>query len=480
MNLFNFNIPMDFNFWGSVYFLVELLAIAFAIRAIITARTSQGAIAWAISLILLPWVTIPLYIVFGTHRLQNHLMKRRRGEEYIGKDATQLDWLKNYECYDDDLKYYRVLEKLSLLPFFKGNQVRLLINGQETFDAIFASIEKARDYILILFFIVDDDGLGNALKEHLIRARKRGVRVYFLYDAIGSRDLATSYVDELASHGIEIDSFKLGRGPAYPWQINFRNHRKIVVVDGEVGYVGGHNVSDEYLGKNPKLSPWRDTHIELCGPAVLALQVPFLEDWYWSTEKIPEVNWKSKSYDEDKKILILPTGPADPMESCGLYFTHVINQAQKELWIASPYFVPDGKIQSALKLAALKGVDVRILLPKKPDHVMVYWARYDYMYPLQLAGVKFYLYDQGFLHQKVLQVDGEMASVGTANLDNRSFRLNFEISAIIVDEDFTQKVRKMLLDDFESSQEFPMIDQNQWTTWEKILIKSSRLFSPIL
>jgi len=480
MNLFNFTVPSDFNFWGSVYFLVELLAIAFAIRAILMARTSQGAIAWAISLILLPWVSIPLYVVFGTHRLQTHLMRRRKGEEYIGKDTAQLDWLKDFECVDDDLKFYRVLEKLSLLPFFRGNKVKLLINGQDTFNAIFSAIDSAKDYILILFFIVDDDGLGNQLKSHLIQARKRGVRIYFLYDAIGSRELDQAYVDELASHGIEIDSFKIGKGPAYPWQINFRNHRKIVVVDGEVGYLGGHNVGDEYLGLDPALTPWRDTHLEIYGPAVLALQIPFLEDWYWSTEKIPEVSWKSHSFQENKKVLILPSGPADSMESCGLFFTHIINQAQTELWIASPYFVPDGKIQSALKLAALKGVDVRILIPERPDHVMVYWARYDYIYPLQLAGVKFYMYTNGFLHQKPLQVDGEMAAVGTANLDNRSFRLNFEATAVIVDDEFAQKVREMFINDFDSAQVYPIIDPDQWTTWEKILIKSSRLFSPIL
>ncbi|GAB4020521.1 MAG: cardiolipin synthase [Bdellovibrio sp.] len=479
MSLLNFTLPTDLNFWGVLYFLVEIFAISFAIKAVITARTSQGAIAWAISLVVLPWITIPIYLVFGTHRLEAHLLRRRRGEEFVGRDALDLSLLKDCRCTNEEIKSHQVLEKLSLLPFLKGNKLKLLINGHQTFETIFQAIDQAKHYVLIQFFIVDDDDLGMQLKQKLIAARARNVRVFFLYDAIGSRELDGSYVDELHSHGVEIHSFRLGKR-AYPWQINFRNHRKIVVVDGLKAYVGGHNVGDEYVDKDPKLSPWRDTHVEIIGPAATALQIPFLEDWYWSTEKIPKLIWKPEIQTENQSVLIFPTGPADQMESCGLFFTHLINHAKSEIWIASPYFVPDGKIQSALKLAALSGVDVRIMLPEKPDHVMVYWARYDYLNALQSAGVKFYFYRKGFLHQKVLQVDGEIACVGTANLDNRSFRLNFEVQALSVDKKFSTEVRDMLLNDFSHCELASIYDLKKRTIWERIIIKFSRLFSPIL
>lgn len=258
MSLLNFSLPTDLNFWGALYFLVEIFAISFAIKAVVTARTSQGAIAWAISLVVLPWITIPIYLVFGTHRLEAHLLRRRRGEEFVGRDALDLSLLKDCQCTNEEIKSHQVLEKLSLLPFLKGNKLKLLINGHQTFETIFQAIDQAKHYVLIQFFIVDDDDLGMQLKQKLIAARARNVRVFFLYDAIGSRELDESYVDELHSHGVEIDSFRLGKR-AYPWQINFRNHRKIVVVDGLKAYVGGHNVGDEYVDKDPKLSPWRDT-----------------------------------------------------------------------------------------------------------------------------------------------------------------------------------------------------------------------------
>jgi cardiolipin synthase len=276
--------------------------------------------------------------------------------------------------------------------------------------------------------------------------------VRFLYDEIGSAGLPRAYLDQLRAAGVEVHEFHTRKGPRNRFQLNFRNHRKIVVVDGKVAWVGGHNVGDEYLSRDPKIGPWRDTHVRIEGPAALGAQLAFAEDWHWAAGSRLDLGWDPvPSNAGNAPVLILPSSPADALETANLMFIHAINSARERIWIASPYFVPDKPVTDALQLAGLRGVDVRILIPDKPDNPMAGLAAYSYVDDASRTGGKFYRYGAGFLHEKVMLIDHRTATVGTANFDNRSFRLNFEITAVISDPAFAAEVERMFEADFAQS-----------------------------
>jgi cardiolipin synthase len=315
----------------------------------------------------------------------------------------------------------------------------------------------------------------------MIAAAARGVRVFFLYDSIGCFDLPAHYTSALTAGQVVVHPFSTRRHFVNRFQLNFRNHRKIVVVDGERAFVGGHNVGVEYLGAKAPLSPWRDTHIEVRGPAVSDIQFVFTEDWYWATQKLPDCEAPQHApHDDGMFCLVLPTGPADRMETCSLFFVEAINAARKRLWITTPYLVPDEAVFSALRLAVLRGVDVRILIPARRDHYVVFEASTLYAFDLTRAGVRIFRYQPGFLHQKVVLIDDVAAAVGSANLDNRSFRLNFEITVLTVHRGFAAEVEAMLLRDFEQSVEIDRHEYRRVPAVRKVTMHVARLFAPIL
>jgi cardiolipin synthase len=234
------------------------------------------------------------------------------------------------------------------------------------------------------------------------------------------------------------------------------------------------------MGRNPKIGPWRDTHVKVQGPAVQCVQLSFLEDWYWATHQVPEMDWTPQPAPTgDLPVLALSTGPADDLETCGLFFVHAIHSARRRIWIASPYFVPDRQVISALQLAALRGVDVRIILPQNPDHLLVYLSSFSYVAKTAPAGVKFYRYERGFMHHKIMIVDDRAATVGTANLDNRSFRINFEITLLFADRDFNRRVTRMLVDDLGRCKPALASDLHNRPIWFKIAVRVARLMAPI-
>jgi cardiolipin synthase len=265
------------------------------------------------------------------------------------------------------------------------------------------------------------------------------------------------------------------------FQLNFRNHRKIVVVDGRIALIGGHNVGDEYLGRHSRLTPWRDTHLRIEGPAVLGAQLAFAEDWHWATQSVPNVRWEPQpSSEADKLLFVFPSGPADEYETCGLLFTHAINCATRRIWIASPYFVPDESIIAALKLAAMRGVDVRVLIPGLADKWFIKLAAMSYVAPVTRAGVKMYEYGRGFMHQKVVLIDNDTSIIGTANFDNRSFRLNFEISIIVLDKKFALQAEEMLNNDFANSKLMTAQVIADYPLTRRVGSRIARLFAPVM
>lgn len=460
----------------------HLMGLASSIDALMTTRTIQGTIAWVISLNTIPYVAVPGYWIFGRTRFKGYVTAWQASDAEVQHIAAKM--LEEIEPFrfSDFVKpeAARAAELLAKTPVLHGNDVELLIDGDATFDSIFEGIEAAKEYVLFQFFTIKDDGLGRKVKERLIEKRRDGLRIYLLYDEVGSHDLPNEYKDELRAAGVEMYGFHTRKGPRNRFQVNFRNHRKIVVVDGDVAWIGGHNVGDEYLGKDPKFGHWRDTHVRIEGPAAVAAQLSFFDDWHWATNEILELDWTArKSESGDVPILIIASGPADELETAHLMFIHAINSAVDRIWISSPYFVPDEAIMSALQLAGLRGVDVRILIPDNPDHMLVYLAAFSYFEDAVSTGVKFYKYTNGFLHQKALLIDENVSSVGTANFDNRSFRLNFEITAMFADLDFTAQVEQMFKKDFENSRLVGRDELHEKSFLFKVGVRLARLTSPV-
>ncbi|MBO6895422.1 MAG: cardiolipin synthase [Roseibium sp.] len=458
---------------------LEIIAIYFSWRAIQSARTPQGSVGWVVFLVSAPYLAVPIYLFLGHHKYAGYINTRRDNQDL--RDEI-LKWsAANAPVETGNLPDTSVYEKLAQLPACRGNSMELLIDGKATFSALFAAIDAAQSYILIQYYIVKDDEIGRQLRDHLISAAKRGVTVRMLVDGVGSLKLPKSYLRQLTEGGVRIIDPKTVRGPKTRFQLNLRNHRKTVVIDGKTGFTGGVNVGDEYLGLDEKFGQWRDTHAKFRGPVVSQLQLIFVEDWYWATEEnlIEDLAWETEHEEANMTALLIPTGPGDTMEGGSLMFYTAIAAAKKRIWIASPYFVPDEVILTALKHAALRGVEVKLLVPDVVDHKIPWLAAFAYFDEVIEAGCEIWRYNQGFMHQKVFLVDDTLAAVGTSNLDNRSFRLNFETMVLLFDAEAAASVETMLEADF--SRAFRLTRSLEAQPHRiRIGAPVARLFSPLL
>ncbi|RDJ00535.1 cardiolipin synthase [Dyella solisilvae] len=461
---------------GTLVVMLHVAGVLAAMHAVMNTRTPQGAFAWALGLVLLPYVTLVPYLYLGRSRFHGYVdLHRLRREQMQTLANTQLS--AGPAAPGACARYGEIAHMLGA-QFHEGQQLRLLVNGEATFNAILRVIGEARHCVLVQFFIIHDDLLGRRLQQVLLERVRAGVEVCVLYDGIGSHALPHQFVQTLQDAGVHIHPFATQRR-SNRFQLNFRNHRKIVVVDGTRGFVGGLNVGDEYLGMKPPLSPWRDTHLEIEGPAVADLQRSFAEDWHWVTGALPPLR-PARPGPGSAHTLIVATGPADRQETCSLFFVAAIHAARRRLWITTPYFVPDQAVMSALRLAVFRGVDVRVLIPSRPDHHAVFLASGLYAHDAVRAGIRVFRYQPGFVHEKVLLVDDDTASVGSMNLDNRSFRLNFEIGALSVDRDFASQVEAMLQEDFEHAHEVTEAEYLKAPYLRRLAMHVARLFDPVL
>ncbi|MEK9712169.1 MAG: cardiolipin synthase [Thalassolituus sp.] len=457
--------------WPLLLYTAGILA---AIDALWQGRTAQGTAAWVLALILMPALALPFYAFFGSRRFGSYRRSRRRKDSKLGAIERHIrSELREHVVNPDEITF--PLNRLYRLPMVSGNETELLINGKVTFNAILNAAQTARHTLCVQFYTFRDDALGQHFADILCGKAAEGVRVYLLYDEIGSGGLDEGFLQQMTDAGIEVSRFNPIR-LRNRTNLNFRNHRKLVIIDNHTAFVGGHNVGIEYLGLDPEFGHWRDTHMSIVGPATLTFQLSFAEDWYWATGKEPELIWDAPKAAGAKEIMCINAGPADYYESASLYFTHLINSAKKRCWLVSPYFVPDQTVYSALQLAGLRGVDVRIVLPGVSDNWMVAQANRSYVASLSKAQVQFYTYKPGFLHQKVMLIDDEWSSVGSANLDNRSLRINFEIAALVKDKNFAAEIEQMMLDDLSQCESTHVDDR--W--WKQLLARLLRLIAPVL
>jgi cardiolipin synthase len=450
--------------------LLYLAAAFVAFQAIKRARTPQGAVGWTVFLFAWPILALPLYLLFGYARVQSYAEARREADMNLpdGSGAA-------IPPDPDDAARLAELRAVSLHPVTRGNAMTLLPEGQGAFEAMIGAVEGAERYVLVQFYILRDDNVGRRLGEALVAAKARGVKVRVICDGFGSFFLTRRYRRMLTDAGIET---YVQRGPARPlgrMGLNFRNHRKIVVVDGRRAFTGGMNVGDEYLNE------FRDTQIEVRGPLVDQLQAQFLQDWFWvSGQRLDDdLLWLPEPQPEDMTGLVVGASPTDPHDNGALYFVALAQAAKRRLWIASPYFAPDPSVLAALKLAALRGVEVRILLPEVPDRWTPWIAAFAFFDEVRSAGCEIWRYQGRFMHQKVVLVDDDIVSVGTFNLDIRSCLLNFETTVVMRDTRAAAEVEAMLLADFDRSLQLGR-DLPDQKLWLRLAAPVARLMAPLL
>jgi cardiolipin synthase len=430
--------------------------------ALTTARTPQGAAAWVVFLVSFPLLAIPAFALFSSVERTGS----RKGVQEADARAAPGTRL-------------RSLTGIVGVPLTDGNAVELLIDGRRTFDAIFGAIDAAEREVLVQFYIIRADDVGEALRAHLTAAARRGVDVRVQCDVIGSMFLGFRYVRALRQAGVRFQGITAPHRALGRIGINFRNHRKTVVVDGVVGFTGGLNVGDEYVDGGDRFDAWRDTHIRLEGPMVGQLRDIFVADWAGVTGETlpppPDIEPPARTPGPCRG-LVAAFGATDALERASLVLCGLAGLATRRLWIATPYLVPHADLATALKLASLRGVDVRILIPAPSDHLLAWYASRSAARDLACAGIEVWEYRPGFMHSKVMLIDDDVASVGTVNLDIRSALLNFEETALIEDRAFAARVADMLADDF--ARAAPVEVPGPWHV--RALAPVARLFGPLL
>jgi len=454
-------------------------------------RNVASTWAWLMVLLFLPVVGFVAYAMFGQNLSRRKLYKLgKEAEERLMAviDMQRSDFKRRKVPFRDPaMDRYRDMMYMNLMSssavYTQDNEVHIFTDGDAKFGSLLCDIREAKHSIHLLYYIVKNDELGNMMLDALVEKAAEGVEVRFLYDQIGSHRLPPRFFQRLTEAGGQAAAFFPSKIPYFNIRVNYRNHRKMVIVDGKFGYIGGFNVGDEYVGRHPRLGYWRDTHLRIEGSAVLQMQVQFALDWNLATSEpvtLDEHYFPASASHGIVGVQIVSSGPNFPIEHTRNVYLKMIHAAKESIYIQTPYFIPDESVLTALKMAILSGVDVRVMIPGKPDKHMVYWASYSYLGDLLALGMRCFLYDKGFLHAKTIVVDGEVASVGTANFDIRSFRLNFEVNAVLYDTETANRLRDIFEEDMLHCRELTHEAYRSRPKLEHIRESCIRLMSPIL
>ncbi|MDA3973047.1 cardiolipin synthase [Enterococcus thailandicus] len=454
-------------------------------------RETAQTWAWLLVLMFIPILGFILYIFFGRGISKDKIFDLKMQ----GKIGMNLEIEEDKRALKRGLYPHPptgqadVRQLIYMLTVSEGtlyttqNEVTLFTDGREKFDALIDDINHAQNHIHLEYYIYRSDDLGVELRDALIVAAQRGVKVRVLLDAWGSTQVSLSFFDELKKKGGEVAFFFPLFVPYINPRINYRNHRKIVVIDGQIGYTGGFNVGNEYLGLVKKFGYWRDNHLRIYGEAVYSLQNRFLMDW--NSQHTNEVSYSPNFFPMidstgEMAVQIVTSGPDSEHEQIKMTYLKMISLAKREILIQTPYYIPDGSIHEALKLALLAGVKVHLQIPNKPDHPLVYWATYSFAAELIEYGAIVETYENGFIHAKTMIIDGGVVSVGSANIDVRSFRLDFEVNTLVYDERMASQVRKAFFDDSNVSKQLTREIYENRGTVIKLKEGLARLVSPLL
>ncbi|WP_430604455.1 cardiolipin synthase [Enterococcus sp. DIV1368b] len=481
---------------GSIItFLYVLNALIALVTILIKPRDVAAIWAWLLVLFALPGFGFILYLFFGRgltdkkkfYLRQSDLTELENFQDFKGDTLEHYDPIIQNEDHQHFVDFF---SSLNQMPLTRKNAVTLLTDGQEKLTAVLKDIEAAEHSIHIEYYAFVTDNIGQQILKVLEKKAAEGVEVRLLYDAFGSHGTKTKDFKKLVENGGHVHTFITSQRALLRFRLNYHDHRKIIVVDGKIGYTGGFNIADQYVNHTKKFGYWRDTHIRIYGAAASLLQLRFLMDWNVSVPDQKKVGYhldyffKAEKEDQDQlyqtSIQLVSSGPNNEREQIKLSFIKLISSAKKRVWIQTPYLVPDESVIAALKIAAASGVEVKIMIPNKPDHPFIYRATQYYARQLIKENVQILVYENGFLHAKTLIMDDEICMVGSANQDIRSYRLNFESSAIIYDAAFLQQLADQFVLDEQASNPMTTETVKEMSNWLLFKQQISRLFSPIL
>lgn len=461
-------------------------------------REPRAVWTWLLALNFLPVVGIILYLLIGQDYRKSKMFKIKNVEDSIRKAAIKQEkfFANNDRVLNDPYTkdyqrqmQYNLMSGGSLMTM--KNTLKIFNDGNDKFDALIEDIKNAKEYIHLQYYIIKNDYLFMDISRELIKKADEGVEVRVLFDGMGGRFMSKKLLDNMKAHKIKIGVFFPAALGKINFRINYRNHRKIAVIDGKIGYVGGFNIGKEYVDGSKKFGHWRDTHLRIVGEAVNGLELRFGLDWNYATKEdifnsdkyfkpLEEMNILPENGDDVLRMQIISSGPDSETKLIRDNYIEIINNAKDHVYIHTPYFIPDEAFMSALNVAARSGVDVRLMIPCMPDHPFVYSATLSWAGTLLEAGGKVYTYERGFLHAKSVMADGKVACVGTANMDIRSFELNFEVNAMIYDEEVTTELEDNFMRDIYDSEEYTFDMYKNRSLLQRIKEQVSRLLSPLL
>lgn len=454
-------------------------------------RNPKSTLMWVMVLTFIPYMGFVFYLTLGQDYTKRKMFALKEEEDRMISDISSFQsdfistgryWYNNEKSYQyDDL--IKLNLKLDESFYTQDNAIDLFFWGEDKFRQLEKDLKNAEHSIDIQYYIFKADEIGQRILRVLEEKAAEGVHVRLLIDAVGSRKLTKKHLSTLIANGGEVSVFFPSLLPVINLRLNYRNHRKLVIIDDFIGYVGGFNVGDDYMGKYKRFGPWRDTHARIIGTGVIGLKYRFMKDWHYASQKeVEDLKISNRQLSEEGKsgVQIVTSGPDTAFENIKNAFFRMIMSAEKSIYIQTPYFIPDESILESLKSAIITGVDVNIMIPKMPDHPFVYWATYSYVGDLIRVGAKVYTYQKGFLHAKVMAVDDYISTIGSANMDIRSFALNFEVNALIYDEEINRKLVEQFHEDLKDSELLTLEKYNNRGKVIKVKEAFSRLLSPIL
>ncbi|BEI74731.1 cardiolipin synthase [[Ruminococcus] torques] len=455
-------------------------------------RSPQTVWTWLLLLYFIPILGFVMYLIIGQdfHKSRMFKAKEIEGElKYAVRRQEETIYYKRLRMANPEMSRFKDLILYNLeageAVLTDNNDIRVYTDGKEKFRALIEEMKQAKRYIHMQYYIIRNDELWQEVEKVLIQKAREGVEVRVLFDSMGCRTMKNRDWERLEKEGIQVAEFFPALLGQLQLRVNYRNHRKIIVIDGRVGFVGGFNVGREYLGRDKKFGYWRDTHLCIEGAAVTSLAVRFVLDWNYAAKEnlfLEDSLFEIPQYTRNGRdpVQIISSGPDSKTKMIHDNYLRLIHRAQDHVYIQTPYFIPDDSILDALKIAAKSGVDVRIMIPCKPDHPFVYWATYSYIGEMVAAGAKCYVYNNGFLHAKTLSIDGMVACVGTANMDFRSFGLNFEVNAVIYSERTVQRLERAFENDMTLCTQVTRKVYDERGLVIKAKEQFSRLLSPLL
>lgn len=457
-------------------------------------RDPRTVWTWLLVLYFLPVVGFFLYLIIGVDMHKRKIFKTKAIEDQILKTIRHQERMISQENVEktvpqllgySDLVMFNLESCSSILT--DDNEITIYADGGEKFKALLEDIRNAKEFIHIQYYIIKRDALFLTLLEELKKKAAEGVEVRIIFDAMGCRSVRHEFWKEINRYGIETAEFFPAFMRRLHLRVNYRNHRKIVVIDNKIGYVGGYNIGKEYVGLDKKFGYWRDTHLRIVGGAILSLQMRFLLDWnhaahqnLFENPKYMDAESVSSGETNPCEVQIVTSGPDSLSQNVKNNYVRLINKAKKSIYMQTPYFIPDEAVFTALYIAVKSGIEVNIMIPCKPDHPFVYWATRSYIGELVEAGANCYTYNNGFLHAKTLVIDENAFSCGTANMDIRSFSLNFEVNAIVYDERKAKEMVGIFREDLELCTKITKEMQANRPLIIRAKEQVSRLLSPLL